>query len=926
MNIPQAMHTAFKTKLSALLLLLCLCMPQVLRAQSNYSLKGKVIDQQTGEGLIGANVRLLSSSGTQLAGVSTDVNGSFSLRQIPSGNHKLQVSYIGYEEYGSSVQVPSSEKELTIRLAEDSKQLATVVVEARAADMTMKGDTLVFNANAYRMGTGSTLEDLIKRLPGAQIDDSGNIVINGKTVQKIMVDGKEFFSGDTKTATKNLPAEVIEKIEMLDRSSDAARMTGFDDGNEETVLNLSFKEEYKEGLFGNAFAGYGTNNRFEANATLNNFSGANRLTFIGGGNNTNNKGMSDISSGAEQNKRPPRKSAVGVTTSAVAALDIAQTLHEKVEVEGNARYGYSDKVVEAENSIEYLRSSGSNTSGTETAQSRTQEHSAGTNLRFTYKPNSRTEMVFQPNFFWGKSIDQSNEETKTFSALQEELTQSQISNHTTGSNLRTGGTFDISRKLTQEGRVISLQLGTNFTKSDSEGYYSTSFSNNTNSTLNEKLSLLQNDHTQRTSFSARLSYVEPLGKGFFLQGLVQWKNDRRNGVRDVYTPDAAGNYTTYEDAYASSFINNLSSYNVGVNLQKKATSYDLTIGVGIEPIEMKTWFPLGTTETITKSKFNFAPQVRLNVRPDKQTMWRLDYSGQADMPDVYMMMPVTDPTNPLQVTMGNSELAPSFTHQLRSFFRTYNPETRLAINLFTRASYTLNDVASSITYDENTGRQTITYRNVDGNASWRMFGMASMPFFNPLLTLNVGSRIFFTHQLGFVEERENVSNTWVLAPLMQLSYAKGIFYARFNASAEYTGTTNSIDQSRYNTWLYQTGLESSIDLPLNLKLESDVTFRKRTGYGAGYDQSEWLWNAALSYSFLNKQATIRLKAYDILGNETGISRTATALDITDSRTNVLGRYVMVHFIYSFSSFSKGASQSDFQSFGPGGSRGLPPPL
>ncbi|MBB6275245.1 TonB-dependent receptor [Porphyromonas circumdentaria] len=920
MNVTRVPHRGFFSRALALLLLLGLSFVELLYAQTSYSLKGKVLDEHTGEALIGANVRLLSASGRQLAGVSTDLTGGFSLYQLPAGNHSLHVSYIGYQVYNLSITLPLQDKEISIRLLEDSKQLSTVVVQSRAADMGMKGDTVVFNANAYRMGSGSSLEDLIKRLPGAQIDESGSIVINGKTIQKIMVDGKEFFSGDTKTATKNLPAEVIEKIEMLDRRSDASRMAGFDDGEEETLLNLSFKPQYKEGFFGNAFGGYGTNRRFEANATLNNFSGANRLTLVAGANNTNNKGISDISNSRGQGGPPRRSAPVGITTSATAAIDIAHTLHKKVEVEGNVRYGYSDKVIEVENAIEYIRSGRANTFASEQSHNRKREHGVGSNLHFAYKPNSLTEILFQPDFLWGKYLEEGREATQTFDSFYKEQTQSDKSYLTMGNNLQTAGVLNISRKLSTEGRVVSLKVSTNYTKDDREGEHATAFLHRLDDTRNESLRLLQKDLTQRISVLTHLSYVEPLGKGFLLQGEVAWRNDRRVGLRDVYTPDVNGNYTFYEERYATSFVNQLSGYNFALNLQRRSDLYDVTLGIGGEPIEMQTSFPFGTMESILKHKFNISPRVTLNLRPNKQTTWRLDYRGDSDMPDVYAMIPVVDPTNPLQITIGNSELAPSFTHRLRSSFRTYNPETRVSINLFTRATYTLNDIAPSVTYDGVSGRQTICYRNVDGNAMWRMFGISSMPLFTPLLTLNAGGRVLFTHQKGFVEERENVANTWVFTPLVQLSYIKGSVYTRFNASLEYRGTTNSLDGLTRCAWRFQTGLEGALDLPIGIKLESDVTFRNRAGYGERYNSTEWIWNAALSYTFWNKQATLRLKSYDLLGSETGISRAATALDLTDSRTNVLGRYVMLHLIYNFGSFSKGASQSDFQSFGRIGGR------
>lgn len=898
-------------------LLLTTFLPLSLLAQTTHSLSGMVTDATTGNELIGCNVRLLNREGKQAAGSSTNVKGSFTLRQLSTGTYTLVVTYVGYKEYKSPISIPHNGT-LQIKLNEDSNLLSTVVVEARAADMTVKGDTVVFNANAFHAGQGAMLEDLIKRLPGAQVDDSGNIVINGKTVSKIMVDGKEFFSGDTRVATKNLPAEVVDRLELLDRSSDASRMSGFDDGDEETVLNLSFKAEHKQGLFGNLFAGYGTNNRYEANAVLNNFSGENRVTAILGTNNTNNKGMNEFSSNGNQRPRRRGQGTQGVTTSTSAAVDIAQSLHKNLEVEANARYGYASKVVEGSNTIEFLHTDGANTLSAEQSYSKANSHSAEVNARFSYKPDTKTEVIFMPFFSWGKSNLWSREETNTLNSLQQAMTRSTTSSTTEGNNLQTEGILDLSRRLSDSGRVLSLHLRGNYTRGVEDGYYGTSFNSYSDSSLDEALNLLLNDRNSRYGITARVSYVEPLGAGYFLQGLLQWQNSRRDGLRDVFSLDTEGAYTITEDKYGSSFATTLNSYQAALNLQKRGSSYDVTVGLGVEPTRMNTWFLNETSKDILKSRFNLVPKMRINYRPNKQTSWRLDYRGASDMPDVRMMMPVIDPTDPLQITEGNSALEPSFTHKVRSFLRHYNPTTRVAVNLFMRGTYVLNDVASSVTYEEGTGRRIVDYRNVDGNASFMLFGMGSMPFITPLLTLNVGGGFHFNHQIGFVENTINAANTWMVNPMVNLSYAKGPLYLRLNGSVQYTGVVNSIGGDLRNAWMYQTGLDGSVDLPYNFKLESEANYRIRSGYGSGYDQNEWIWNASLSYSFLkNKVATVRLKAYDILGNETGISRAATALTITDSKTNVLGRYVMLHFIYRFSSFAKDSSQNDFQGFGPG---------
>ena len=384
----------------------------------------------------------------------------------------------------------------------------------------------------------------------------------------------------------------------------------------------------------------------------------------------------------------------------------------------------------------------------------------------------------------------------------------------------------------------------------------------------------------------------------------------------MFTPDASGQYTLLDAQYSSKFTSELDAYRGSLNLQYRTSGFDITAGLGLEPGKM-------TTQYLTRSWVNqqlfFAPNLRINLQPNKQTMWRLDYRGSTEMPSVSYMIPTVDPTDLLRITEGNSGLKPSFTHQIHSFFRSFNPTTRVAINLFMEANYELNGIASVVRYDNTTGQQHISYRNVDGNSSVRLFGMSSMPFFSSLLTLNAGLRGMFNHQNSYIvdaatsTEQLNKSDNWSVSPSLALSFAKGNLYLRLRGGLSFNTALNSLNsQAKRTAWDYESALEGSYDLPFGLKLESDILYQTNQGYGTGYKKDSWLWNTALSYSFLkNKAATIRLKGYDLLNSETGISREVTALNVTDSRTNVLGRYFMVHFIYRFSSFGKGSSRSDF---------------
>ena len=880
-----------------------------------YTLSGTVLDSQQ-ETIVGGNAVLFTQQGKQVTGSTTDAEGNFRLRNLSPGSYALRVSFVGYKEYTTIIKIPYSGS-LRIVLEEDSQLLNTVTVEARAADMTIKGDTVGFNADAYHVGQGAMLEDLIKRIPGAEVSSSGSITINGKSVDKILVEGKEFFSGDTKVATKNLPAEVVDKLELLDRSSEQSRMTGFDDGDEETVLNLTFKASHKTGLFGNLFAGYGTNNRYEANATINNFTGKNRLTFIAGSNNTNDRGSGELDTDSGGGFRRRGRPQQGIANSSSVAGDIAWSLLANLDLEGNGRYGYTDRVALSEKLTEQFRTNAASLFSQEKQDLRSFTHGVGSQLRLTYKIDSLTELVFRPSVWWNKNYNLGYNTTSTWEDQANPISTAQTQYNASSNFLSLGGDLDVSRRLSSKGRVLSLGVRTRYNGNQSEGNYLASFSGlGAGSGINQNRDLLQQDDSHTLSTTLRLSYVEPLTSRLFLQVLGEWKHNTREGDRQVFTPDVSGKYTLLDPQFSSKFTSELDAYRGSLNLQYRTSGFDITAGLGLEPGKMTTQY---LSQSWVNQQLFFVPNLRINLQPNKQTMWQLDYRGSTEMPSVSYMIPTVDPTDLLRITEGNSSLKPSFRHQIHSFFRSFNPTSRVAINLFMQANYELNGIASVVRYDNATGQQRISYRNVDGNSSVRLFGMSSMPFFSSLLTLNAGLRGMFNHQNGYVvdaatsTEQLNKSDNWSVSPSLSLSFAKGDLYLRLRGGLSFNTALNSLSsQAQRTAWDYESGLEGSYDLPFGLKLESDILYQTNQGYGTNYQKNSWLWNTALSYSFLkNKTATVRLKGYDLLNSETGISREVTALNVTDSRSNVLGRYFMVHFIYRFSSFGKGSSRSDF---------------
>lgn len=350
---------------SLYLLLMLHALSFTLPAQVVTTLRGVVRDSAEAP-LVGANVALYrhTPSGERqlVAGGTSDSQGRFSIVQVPLGQLSLEVSYIGYQSYQDDLTITEGLNLGVIHLQEDAHLLEVVVVQGKATDMTVRGDTIAFNADTYKVPQDAMLEELVKRLPGAEIDENGQLTIGGQPVAKIMLDGKEFFSGDTKVAMRNLPASMVHQLEMLSQQSDEARVTGFDDDEEETVLNIRTKPDMRQGTFGHALAGYGLNHRYELNGLLNYFSKQHQTTLLAGSNNTNGQGLSDLNldDGSRGGGRGRwgrgggRFRPQGITTSAQIAANETYTPSDRLEVNANVRYGYRQNDLSARTETENL--------------------------------------------------------------------------------------------------------------------------------------------------------------------------------------------------------------------------------------------------------------------------------------------------------------------------------------------------------------------------------------------------------------------------------------------------------------------------------------------------------------------------------------------------------------------------------------------
>lgn len=885
---------------SLCLLLILHALSLTLPAQVATTLRGAVRDSAETP-LVGANIALYrhTPSGERqlVAGGTSDSQGRFSIVQVPLGQLSLEVSYIGYQSYQDDLTITAGLNLGVIHLQEDAHLLEVVVVQGKATDMTVRGDTIAFNADAYKVPQGAMLEELVKRLPGAEIDESGQISIGGQQVSKIMLDGKEFFSGDTKVAMRNLPASMVHQLEMLRQQSDEARVTGFDDDEEETVLNIRTKPDMRQGTFGHAVAGYGLNQRYELNGLLNYFSQRHQTTLVAGSNNTNGQGLSDLNldDGSRGGRRGGRSGGgfrpQGITTSAQIAANETYTPSDRLEVNANVRYGYRQNDLSARIETENLLPDSPSTFTNETTDALKRGHNLGGDAYIKWQATDRTELIYRPELHYSWGVDQESRNYRTTDSAESELHRGSQENLRKYSGLRLFNMLLLGHKLNDEGRTLSLQLN--------GGFLGDNANTESHSTLHsvdgeQSRQTLLEDHSQTFSYRIRTGYVEPLTELLSLQAQLEWSDRIRSSERD---------YKMAGTARETDMKTRLNSLSAGIDLKVANELVDLIVGLRFRPTWMTTELSPQTNQTPhIRREMIWAPSLNFSYTPNKQTMLRLGYWGRSEMPSAGQMYTIPDVTNLRESIIGNPNLRPSYQHQLFGMFRTFLPSSSQAVNIRFFSAYTHHAVISDQSVDAKTQRRQITYINADGG-EYVLYsnGSFTTPLFTKSLSLAVTLGSAYNYRLGRINGVTNGAHSWTLSPDLALAYSNSWLYLRAKGGVRYHSGSQSLPLAASpHTYDWRAGVDVSVSLPLGFKVESEALYTQGVGYQEPYNVSSVLWSAGLSYSFLKDQAaTLRIKVYDLLNQQQSISRQVSATEISDTWSNSLGRYAMLHFIYRF---------------------------
>lgn len=925
---------------SILLILLAILSTASINAAN---VTGKVCDE-TGEPLSNAGVRILSARDSSFVkGIPADMNGNFNI-SLKNGKYITHISYMGYEDFYKEITVSGNLAMGTIKLRPASVLLNDATIVGIRTPIKVMEDTVEYTADTYKTQPNAVVEDLLKRLPGVEVGSDGSITANGRSVTKILVDGQEFFSDDPKVASKNLPVDMIDRVQVVDRKSDLARLTGVDDGEEETVINLTVKKGMKNGWFGNAEVGYGTDDRYKANFMVNRFWNDNQLTFLGNFNNINELGFSD---GGGNFRRFGGSN--GITTSQAFGINFNVGNGEIFRIGGNVMYSHSDRDTREQRNRQYLFTD--STSYAETGKyTRDKGHNIRADFRLQWKPDTLNTFEFRPRISVNLNHSTSLDSTLTSAgdALRTPVNRSFNTADAEGTSFEFSGQLIYNHKFrSRPGRAFSAQLRYQFSNINED---ESTYSHNRFYLLNDSIDLYDqfaDNHTWSNMVQARLTWTEPLGNpknGRFLtfayRAQYKWNNaDKLTYDHPVLYPeygvtgDPIVDYTQliFNEDLSNSFRNEYFNQDIRVGFKQVRKTYTLDAGLSLVPNMSRSEDLINSSRDIPERwVWNFAPYLRYRYKLGKARSLNVNYMGRSSQPTMSQLQPVADMSDPLRIVIGNPGLDPTFTHNIRLRFQDFHAESQRSIMAMGDVQIAQNSIISKTTFNSETGGQTTTYTNVNGAWNARLMTMFSMPFSNKAWTISNHLFGSYSSTIGYNNELRNRSGSVMIGESFGITWRPDNLELELRPFYNLQSTRNSVQTgSNRDVHTYGGYFNGTYITPFGVTLNTDLSYSATEGYSQGFDTQQWLWNASISYQFLpGKAATIALKVYDLLQQKENIRRSVTANYIDDTMYNSLTRYFMISFSYKFNTFGSGNEPNARGMGGPGfggpGRMGPPP--
>ncbi len=918
-----------------------------------FRLTGTLQNQDDNTTLPGATVKLTSKRDTlKINYTRSGVQGEFKFEKLTRGRYYIEVTYIGFENFKQEVLVGGNADNLGIlKMKPSATTLGVFEVKGTAERAEQKGDTTQYNAAAFKVTQDATTEDLVKKMPGITIEN-GTVKAHGEDVKKILVDGKQFFGDDPSVTLKNLPAEVVDKIQVFDKLSDQAAWTGFDDGSGQKTINIVTKNAKNSGQFGKFSAGYGTDGRYLLGANVNLFKEQRRITLLGMSNNINQQNFSaDNITGSGQQQGMGGRGGGGMPTMGAQdgifstnALGFNYTESWKTKLTINASYFWNNgknntnKVVDRQ----YILGGEVSQYYNEVSKSETENTNHRMNMRFEYNPDTNNSIFITPRL----SIQVNNSESFMGAATAHApvFDTTNLINETVNKNTGDANGYNFNNdflyrhKFKKYGRTASINIGTGFSNRYRNSYVNTlsDFYGQGKGNSNDTINQYGKSYSNGINLSSNLVYTEPLGKKSQLQLNYNISWAENNNDKKTYNYEAEQQLynvfdTLLSNIYNSDYITN--RFGAGYLYQTEKTNLNAGLTYQYATLTGNTSFPyMDSTE---KSFNSILPNLMFNYKFTKLTNLRVVYRASSNSPSVTQLQKVIDNSNPLLLTTGNPTLKQELRHfAMARFSHSNQDKTRNLFGmLFFQKTFdyignsSFTAIKDTVIYDKeiNAGTRLTVPVNLDGAWNGRVLTTIGMPLKPLKSNLNLNAGLSFNRLPSLINNVTNQSNTYGinLGAVLSSNISQKLDFT-FTYNVNYNLVDNSIQPELNNNYFFQIGSVSfNWEFWKGFFMQNTLTYQNYNGISSKISDQYSLWNFNLGKKiFKNKAGEIKLSCYDILNQNKSLNRSVTDTYIEDSNTEVLSQYFMLSVTYNLRKFNgKMPAQMDNR---PQGFDGRPP--
>lgn len=858
----------------------------------------------------------------------TDEKGAFFLEgKTKDKELNFNITYIGFKSLRKSLDLTKGGiidmKEILLK--PDANELNEVVIRL-TPPIVVKKDTLEFNVRSFKTKKDANVEDLIKVLPGAEVDAEGNITVNGKPVNKVLINGKPFFGSDPTIATRNFPKDIIEKVQVLDSKTKSQAFTGEDSDGENKTINLVIKKENNKGVFGRAAAGIGTNGKYEYAGMYNHFDNDQKISVLLGGNNVNSPGFSfgeirEMFIGGDGNRA--FSGGQGIVTSDNAGLNYADNYGKNVEFSSNYFYAGSDSENKSSRERENILSDGRfYTDSNSSSFSSNDNHSV--NFEIDIKKDTMWLFNISPSFKFSKSTTTSNSNENSFNGDRELINESTSSSDVVNDSKNMSTGIDITRRYGSKGGFVRLGTDVRISALDTEDFLLSQTNITSDSSKNTSRNQYATKENSSQTLGASFTYRMPIiSKELFLDLGYSYNRNKNNSDKRTYDYNESSQEFDTENLDLSTDYTNIDESHVpkiGVNYTAGKIRLRLTSSYRFRTLENED--DLRPIYSLKRQFNNLEQNVDFRYRFSQKSSFNLRYNLRNNPPNLSYLQAFEDVSDPLNTVIGNPNLSPEKNHNINISFNNFNFQKRTGLYGFISGEIIKNQTISKTSIDSVLIKQT-TFTNVDGN--YRILariGASKKIQFTDLTSLDVRLRAGpgFNRIVNYNNDVFYVSKVLSFSPSLGLRYEwRDVMDLETMYIVSYTNNQYDLSSLENQNFTYhKVSVSTTSRIPKGVEWSNSIDYNYNPNVSDGFQKSSWFWNMSLSYSVLKDKGLISLKAYDLLNQNTNARRVATQNYIQDSQSTVLKQYFMVGFSWKFNTLGdrgKGGRR------GRGGNRG-----